>query len=550
MRMVAPARPPDHGSVRNPFGISALAAGLALLANTLAPAAQAAPVATGDPVVGCPVIATMNFRGVPDASSVITSAAIVTDTSTPAPLPICDVTGVINGTEHFDLKLPPSGWQGQYVQEGCGDLCGQVGTSIVPVGGYTCANADNGLVATASDDMGHTSTDPSDGLWGAKDFPARVVFGRTSEHSLAQLAKAVITRYYGRAPGYSYFDGCSTGGREAMVLAQNYPDDFNGIIAGAPVANETAVELFNAWMVDKNTGPTGHQVLTSEKLPALHNAVMAACGNADGVIADPRTCGFDPASIQCPPGTDNAGCLTPVQVSAVRAFYRGPTDEHGYSLIGGGQPYGSELAWGGAFVEPAADANAPTDSPVAAIALNSLKYLSFEPNPPSTFTLADVQFTDAELARLNILGNAIYNADNPNLRAFAAHGGKLIMYHGWADQLIPPMSTVDYYAAMERRMGGFQASQSFSRLYLVPGANHCLFNGDYTTVNIADFVQAMFDWVQHGTAPGTLDAPTVNLADFSVIADENISPVNALSPVVSPPGSLNAPEPLVPGTYR
>jgi feruloyl esterase len=289
--------------------------------------------------------------------------------------------------------------------------------------------------------------------------------------------------------------------------------------------------LFAAWMVERNTNASGHQVLTEEKLPALHAAVMAKCADTDGVIVDPRACAFDPASIQCPPGTDTAGCLTPAQVAAVRAFYQGPVDEHGKSMIGGGEPYGSELGWGANFVEPATDQAAPADSPLATIALNYLRDLAYVPNPPADFTLADVRFTDAELAHLNVLGNAIYNANNPNLRAFAAHGGKLIMYHGWADQLITPFSTVDYYASVERTMGGFAASQRFSRLYLVPGAYHCLFGYDGATLNIADFLQPMFDWVQDGAAPGSLDAPTVSTADFSVVADEQISPVDALAPV-------------------
>jgi feruloyl esterase len=521
-------------TVRNPFGLGAIAASLALLTSTLAPQAHAG---TGDPVVACSALVGMN------GGSVITSAAPITDPTTGHDF--CDVKGVLGGSEHVELKLPTSGWQGQYVQEGCGDFCGVLNTTTVPIAGYVCANALNGRIATGSDDTGHTSTDPTDGSWGADDFGARVAFGRTSEHRLAQVAKAVIGRYYGRPPRYSYFDGCSTGGRQAMVLAQDYPDDFDGIIAGSPVANQTGVQMFAAWMVEHNTDAAGHQVLTQEKLPALHNAVLTACPD----LADPRTCGFDPASIQCPPGTDAASCLTPAQVTAVRAFYRGPTDEHGDSMIGGGEPYGSELGWGANFVEPTADRAAPGDSPLATIALNYLKYLAYEPNPPSNYTLADVRFTDAQFARLNILGNAIYNADKPDLRAFAAHGGKLIMYHGWADQLITPFSTVDYYAAMERRIGGFQASQTFSRLYLVPGAAHCLFAPDWSTVNTADFLDAMFDWVQRGVGPGTLDAPTVDVHTFTQISDEQISPVDALAPVDVPRGGLNAPERLVPGIY-
>jgi feruloyl esterase len=158
-------------------------------------------------------------------------------------------------------------------------------------------------------------------------------------------------------------------------------------------------------------------------------------------------------------------------------------------------PYGSELGRTGNFVQPAADTAAPADTTDAAMALNYLKYMAFIPNPPDGFTLAEVKFTDAEFARLNRLGDAIYNASNPDLHAFAADGGKLILYHGWADQTIPPWSTLDYYAAVERASGGFRASQAFSRLYMIPGANHCLAAPDFSSINLADFLTPLIAWV-------------------------------------------------------
>jgi Tannase and feruloyl esterase len=148
------------------------------------------------------------------------------------------------------------------------------------------------------------------------------------------------------------------------------------------------------------------------------------------------------------PARPAASCLTPAQVKAVRGFYRGPTDALGRSLFNGGQPYGSELGWPGYFIMPAADQAAPADTNDAAMALNYLKYMAYVPNPPDSFGLADVRFTDTEFRKLNRLGNAIYNANDPDLRAFAAHDGRLILYHGWADQAIPPWSTLDYYAAV------------------------------------------------------------------------------------------------------
>jgi Tannase and feruloyl esterase len=171
---------------------------------------------------------------------------------------------------------------------------------------------------------------------------------------------------------------------------------------------------------------------------------MAACADRYGVIRDPRACTFDPASIECPSGTDNASCLTAAQVGVVRRFYRGPTDTQGRNLFDGGEPYGSELAWVVWAVMPAGDPNAPADTIAAQLGLNYLKYAAFWHNPPDAYGLGDVRFTVEMHRRLQELGG-IYNANDPDLRAFRAHGGKIIIYHGWADQAIPPFSTVDLW---------------------------------------------------------------------------------------------------------
>ncbi|HEY2668401.1 MAG TPA: tannase/feruloyl esterase family alpha/beta hydrolase, partial [Actinomycetota bacterium] len=288
--------------------------------------------------------------------------------------------------------------------------------------------------------------------------------------------------------------------------------------------------------------------MTAEKIPALHAAVLQACGNADGIIADPRQCGFDPASIECQHATDTDACLTPDQVAAVRRFYRGPTDEDGRSLYNGGQAYGSELGWPGAFVQAATDTAAPGDTMAATVSLTFLKDMAFVPNPPEGFTLDDVRFTDREFRKLNKLGDAIYNANNPDLRAFAAHGGKLILYHGWADPAIPPWSTLDYYAAVERTVGGFGASQSFSRLYMIPGASHCLFAPDGTSVNLADFLTPIISWVEDGVAPGQVEADTFSLSSQTVTFQQAVQPYDALAPVDPAPGSLNGHYDYI-GTY-
>jgi feruloyl esterase len=492
------------------------------------------------PVIGCPALAGIDFTHVPDAPSRITSAATVTTGGHE----YCDVHGYISPQTHFEMKLPTSGWQGSYVQEGCGGLCGAVLPVDQPFAAIGCAPVANGELVLAADDSGHTGKDLFDGLWAKDDFALRVVFGLTSEHSLAQLAKAVIQRYYGVPPAHSYFDGCSTGGRQGLILAQRYPADFDGILAGAPVGNLAPLGgMLQPWLIRQNTGPGGVQVLGSEKLPALHAAVIARCGDSNGIIADPRRCDFDPAAIRCAAGTDGPACLTPAQVTAVRAFYRGPTNPAGRSLYNGGITYGSELGWDGGFVAPVADPAAPGDTFAAVIALNFLKYLAYAHNPPDDFTLADVKFTTHEFNRLNHLGDAIYNANDPGLSEFRDHGGKLILYHGWADPTVPPWSTTDYYAAVEKTMGGFAASQGFSRLYLIPGAYHCLIGPDIgapTELVAVDLLTPLMAWVEHGVAPGAVAAPIVPLGGPGQVVPQTVQPHDALAPVQPAPGSLNS----------
>jgi feruloyl esterase len=434
---------------------------------------------------------------------------------------------------HFEIRLPVTGWHGQYLQLGCTSLCGVIPSldTVPGVSNGECAPVVHGEIVLAAGDSGHASADEFDGSWGENDLAARAAFGLTSEHTLAVLAKAIITRYYGRPPTQSYFDGCSTGGRQALVLAQRFPKDFDGILAGSPAANLAPLSgMFQPWLVRSNPG-----VLTDDKIPALHAAVIAECGDADGIIGDPRLCGFDPASILCPPGADAPSCLTAAQVDVVRAFYWGPTDGAGRNLYNGGLPYGSELGW-------------PDWLKIAGpMALTYLRYLGYLPNPPSTFTLADVQFTDQEFAALNRLGDVLYNANNPDLSAFRAHGGKLILYHGWADQSIPPWSTVDYYAAVERQAGGLAASQAFSRLYMVPGAMHCLFNGD--SIVLVDFLSPLISWVEHGLAPGSVDTAIYGIVGQDLYLPGTVQPFDALAPVQAPAGGLNTGYDYI-GRYR
>src|SRR5690348_5950984 len=248
-------------------------------------------------------------------------------------------------------------------------------------------------MAVAADDQGHEAPSNGDALWARNDLRLRAVFGYSSEHQLARVMKAVVRTFYGRKPAYSYFSGVSDGGHEALVLAQRYPTDFDGVIAGAPANNWAPLTLFETWLAASNRNPEGGQILTAEKLPALHAAVMAACADGNGVIRDPRACAFDPASMRCPAGADRPDCLTDDQVRVVRDEYRGPADKEGHGLFDGGEPYGSELAWAGWLAMPAADAAAPADTYAAAIGLAYLNDMAFWPNAPGNYSLGSVPFT-------------------------------------------------------------------------------------------------------------------------------------------------------------
>jgi len=425
----------------------------------------------------------------------------------------CDVTGMIAPQTHFEMKLPTTTWQGRYLQNGCGGYCGTVSNQTFPA----CDAQLGGDFAMATDDEGHTS---SPGLGGAGLFAfnsqkLRREYGYESEQSMYVVAKAIIKAFYGREPQTYYYDGCSDGGREAMEMAERYPTDFNGILAGAPeiIAGPLNAEL-QTWDYRVNADANGNAILTSDKLPALHNAVIAACagddGANDGIITDPQNCRFDPASIQCPPGQDNLTCLTPAQVTVVRKIYQGPVDPRGRHLYPYGLAKGSESSWGFFQIPIGSPTGAPVSSKSALIYGGlSLPYLRFMllspghlgPDPDNW------QFTDEGFRSMFPAAN-VQDAMSTDLRAFRAHGGKLIIWHGWADQAIPTYGTIDYYDTLVQRMGGLDATKQFARLFLLPTVAHC--GGGYANSSF-DLVLPLVKWVEDGSAPSQITATdTIN----------------------------------------
>ncbi|MFJ9786770.1 tannase/feruloyl esterase family alpha/beta hydrolase [Amycolatopsis sp. NPDC101161] len=430
----------------------------------------------------------------PGAATHVTSAAVVAATATDPEY--CGVKGYVEPAVRFELRLPTTTYAGRYLQYGCGGFCGLVN----PPAFADCGLPHGGDVAVAATDDGHVGTTPAvvdDGSWGADDQAARDDFEFRAPHVVSRASKAIIQAFYGSPPRKSYFTGCSDGGREGLLLAQRYPADFDGIDAGAP-ANYWGPLLgeYQTWLARANAAADGSPILTAAKLSALHDAVLAACdrldGLTDGQLDDPRACRFDPATLTCA-GADTPSCLTPAQVAATRRLYSPPTDAHGTRLYPGGQLPGSELSWAG-WIIPTPETGGFAFA--RSLADNYLRYLGYPIGAPAS-TVDTFSFTRREFDRLTPVG-VRYDALNLDLSAFQRRGGKLVLWHGWADEAIPPAGTLDYY---QRLTGGH--AQDWVRLFMVPSLYHC---GGGTTLTEFDPLKQLVAWVERGTTPTVVTA--------------------------------------------
>jgi hypothetical protein len=435
------------------------------------------------PVMACADVTGLDLPGV-----TIRSATVAT---TGAPKPYCAVVGTIAPADTIVLRLPTEGWTLRYLQTGCGGLCGNA--TIGYTQAATCQPIVDGTIASATTDMGHQGL--NDGSWAAGNPQAQIDFAYRGVHVTAQVAKAIITKFYGRAPAYSYFDGCSDGGREALMEAQRYPDDFDGIAAGAPASNIVVQNTFHhAWNVVANKDADGNYILLADKLPLIHAAVLAACdkldGVADGVLDDPRNCRFDPYTLVC---ADSATCLTKAQAAVVRKLHEGAIDAHGNRLEQEiSHEWGSELDWT-LFVPTAQGQTTFSET----IALSFLRYLAYFNVADPDYQLTDLAFTKSSFWR-TVQTSSYLSATDPDLSRFRRGGGKLILWHGWSDQHISPQATLEYYQAMGH-------TSDFARLYLFPGVAHC---GGGVGPSTFDVLTPVMNWVEKGNAPLTIVAST------------------------------------------
>lgn len=420
----------------------------------------------------------------------------------------CRVAGVARpeaGSEiGFEVWLPAAeAWNGRFQGIGSGGSAGAIRYRQL------AAAVENGYAAVATDN-GHTSTSGFDGSW-ALGHPVRLVdFGYRAQHEATVAGKAVTRAYYGRDADHAYFVGCSQGGHHALMEAQRYPDDYDGIVAGAPANYWIGLMTGELWSGLATTRDQG-QDLPRDKLPVLGAAVLAACdavdGLEDGLIDDPRNCDFDPAVLTCK-GPDRADCLTPGQVAAARAIYAGPTRPGTAEQLFPGYALGSEhfeAADGlGGWARYWSGITEPGGSTA-----DFMRYSVFE-NPDYDLKQFDFD-ADWDLANDRPLGNdetlgSALNAIDPDLSAFKANGGKLISYHGWADPLITGQYAVEYYESVVDAMGGLDETVDFYRLFMAPGVAHC--RGGPGPDRF-DAVTALERWVEEGVAPEQLVASKV-----------------------------------------
>jgi feruloyl esterase len=430
----------------------------------------------------------------------------------------CVVKGVARPTSDseigFEVWLPVAGWNGKYQQVGNGGWAG-----AIPVGSLVRA-IQRGYAAAGTDD-GHQSRGAGDATW-AIGHPEKLIdFGWRAVHQTSVQAKAVIRAFYGRDPAYNYFVGCSDGGREALSEAQRFPEDFHGIIAGAPAYDWSHHFTGFIWNQQALLAEPG-SAIPPAKLPAIQKAAVAACDSLDGVndglVEDPRACRFDPAVLTCQ-GADGPDCLTAPQVAALQKIYAGPKNPRTGKQIYPGYSPGTEGApgsWAGWII------NTPPESAIQFAFGNSYYgHAVFEDRNWDYRSLdydADVEFGDRK-------AGVVINANNPDLRSFRARGGKLLMYHGWGDAAIAPLSSIDYYEKVtaflskypDARSDASRPVQDFFRLFMVPGLGHCASglgpnhfgNDSYAADGIPgdpdrDILAALERWVEQGAAPARL----------------------------------------------
>jgi feruloyl esterase len=420
--------------------------------------------------------------------------------------PFCRLMARARPSADSDIKievwLPASGWNGKFQGQGNGGFAGEIDYHLM-------GRAVSEGYATAGTDTGHAGSG-TDAKWALGHRGKIIDFGYRAIHEMTEVGQAVTQAFYGKRPQHSYFASCSNGGRQALMEAQRFPADYDGIMAGAP-ANFWSHLLASALFGVQATTLEPASYIPDRKLPAIAAAVNAACdaqdGVTDGILDDPRRCHFDPSTLTCRSG-DSDKCLTAAQAATLRKLYEGAHDSQGKEVYPGLLP-GAELGDGG--WKTWITGEAPGKSLMFDFGNGYFANMVYG---KANWDYKAANFDEAVKAADSKTAE-ILNATDPNLKRFQARGGKLMIYHGWDDPAISALNSIKYYEQVVGVMGQ-PAVNSFARLYMVPGMQHCFqgpgtdsFGQPGTKVRKDpehDMQLALEQWVEKGMAPGAIVA--------------------------------------------
>ena len=464
-----------------------------VLAALLGLAVMAPLAARADPAADCAGIAQSKI----EVTNLLSATVMPAKDGLPEH---CRVLGFVRPAINFEIRLPTAGWNGKFMMAGCGGFCGSLDSDRP--GQVNAMN--HGLrrgYAVATMDSGHWGSTATDGRWAMNNPVAIADWGWRAVTEATRVSKAVIKTFYGTAQQKAYFNGCSNGGRQALMEASRFPDDYDGIIAGAPAMD--AVGIFGALfphLLQANTGADGKPVFTNAKLNVLKQLVTAGCADADGLVQDPRACKIKPATMACHPGDLAETCFTPAEVATLDKWYAGPVTKAGKPLYSGGIPAGSEVFW------PAWLTGTTTPEGADMVfGREFLRYVGFPVAPGALFEPARDYNIERDFAKLAPLAG-VYSSSHPDLSKYNGRGGKLIIYQGWADAIVTPLRTVDYYNDVTKAAGGRANTEKFARLFMVPGMDHCGGSNAGAGIDQRGFdpLTALENWVEKGQAPAEL----------------------------------------------
>jgi Tannase and feruloyl esterase len=455
----------------------------------------------------CAALATEDFEGLPDAPTRISSARLVdappADPQSPGVLasPIkqfCQVLGYVAPQNKFELRLPlPAQWNQRFHLTPCAGFCGGVN-------GNACNLTLARGYASITGNGGHDGGPGFDGVWAANNPNLQEDFAWRHNHVITIAGKAITTKFYGQPIARSYMSGCSKGGHAALMEAQRFPEDFDGLLSIAPVYDLTGRVIAGAWHAQAVADARGGSVLSNAVAETVHKSVLARCGAQagveEGLVTDPASCDWRPEMIACSATKSESGCLTDRQVGAVKHLMRPAINSKGEVVYAYGDIAGTATEWAGWHYGRGNNPAAPSAYANYILHDQFLKYMA---DPTVRKDVDPLKFDfdrgPASLAR----ARKLYDATSPDLRRFKSRGGKLLMWHGLSDAAILATSSIGYFEDVQKLMGGRAATVDFFRLFLVPGVHHCAGGPGLTDF---DAVTLLENWVEKGEAPDVMIA--------------------------------------------